>query len=152
MNIVVTKHLTDQQFLNCQSIFMQNHRINGGIFANKCIANQSDYQVLMVEKNKIIGYISMSIFGRRHYIRELVIAREYQHRGLGTELLNALLNYAKKDADFLISNCYKFNQASIKLHEKFGFIRSSESDTQIYFNFDIKEYLIKKYDINVIEQ
>ena len=152
MNIVISKYLTDQQFLNCQSIFMQNHRINGGIFANKCIANQSDYQVLMIEDNKIIGYISMSIFGRRHYIRELVIGSKYQHKGIGTQLLNALLDYIKKDADYIISNCYKFNQASIKLHEKFGFLKSSESDTQIYFSFDIKNYLIKKYDVNIREQ
>jgi ribosomal-protein-alanine N-acetyltransferase len=131
---------------------MQNHRINGGIFANKCTINQSDYQILAIEQNKIIGYIGMSIFARRHYIREIVIAKEYQRKGLGMELLNALLEHVKENADFLISNCYKFNQASIKLHEKFGFEKCNESDTQIYYNYDIKKHLAKKFDINELER
>jgi len=135
--------LSEYQILQCQHIFMQNHTINGGALRGKCLVEKSDYQVLAYDKGKIVGFIAMSKFPKNHYIRQIVVEKEYQQQGVSKLLLTALINHTRGEAEGIVSNCYKDNIVSIKMHESFGFKKSSESESQYYYTYNIKEQSIE---------
>jgi ribosomal protein S18 acetylase RimI-like enzyme len=74
------------------------------------------------------------------YLEGLETHRDYQNRGYATILLKEVLNYLK-EAEYMClrSNVTKHNHASIKLHQKLGFIRYDEKETLYRYEYKIIE-------------
>ncbi len=79
-------------------------------------------------EGKVVGYVSLSTYRNMQAYSSTVelsvyVHHEYQGRGLGNEMMEFILDYAKKDPTIhmVISVITSVNEKSIKMHEKFGF-------------------------------
>ena len=79
-------------------------------------------------EGKIAGYSSLSSYREKEAYKSTVelsiyIAPEFRKRGVATELMGYILEEAKADArtHMVVSVITTGNEASCKLHEKFGF-------------------------------
>jgi len=80
------------------------------------------------DKGKVIGYIAsqtisyMRGFDKLLWIEYVVVKIERRRRGVGTALLNKLIEYAKHNSiNQIYTTINPDNKASIKLHQKVGF-------------------------------
>jgi len=109
--------------------------------------------VIEVE-DKIIGELKLNNirwFNRKAEL-SLLIAPEYQKKGYGTDVIKTLINYTFNSMNLhrLEAEVIEFNEASIKLIEKLGFIKEGTLREAKYSNgsyYDIYRYglLIKEY-------
>ena len=87
-----------------------------------------------IDDNKIIGVVIILILARLNqiapelYIPELIVAKNYQNQGIGKELINSCVDFAKKRKYHRIrleSGNQRLN--SHKFYRKLGFDQSSLS-------------------------
>lgn len=69
----------------------------------------------------LIGYVSVvSNYVTDAYIQDLMVRPDYQHKGIGTTLINQAINYIKQKGIYMISVIY--GDESLKsFYERFGF-------------------------------
>lgn len=99
------------------------------------IINNPDIELYVVEdKNKLIGYMDFGIPIRpfKDYKQEiglLYILKEYQGKGIGTELFDIAYNGIKSGGykEFFVS-CNKYNILAHKFYEKMGGIQIHRDD------------------------
>lgn len=73
-------------------------------------------------ENKLVGFIIVSLRAEECHILNVAVAREYQHRGLGRQLLEFALNYAKqKNAGIAYLEVRLSNTRAINLYKKMKF-------------------------------
>ncbi len=77
---------------------------------------------------KVVGYVSLSSYRNMQAYASTVelsvyVHHEYQGRGIGNEMMEFILDYARRDPTIhmIISVITSVNEKSIKMHEKFGF-------------------------------
>lgn len=92
----------------------------------KQIKNSTDDVVFLAKLNgKIIGDASLSRLPRRMQHRGdfgISVIREYWNQGIGSQLLRAIINFAKDNSFSIIDlQVRSDNIAAIHLYEKFGF-------------------------------
>jgi len=86
---------------------------------SKCKKNFYVYFTLRHKKN-LIGFIGVISDGFNDaYIQDLMIAREYQLQGFGTQLMNKTINYLKSKNIKCIQ--VTFNPELIEFYKRFGF-------------------------------
>ena len=80
------------------------------------------------DNGKVVGYVSLSAYREKEAYRSTVelsvyIHPEHRGHGIATELMNFILEKARKDESIhtVVSVITSGNNASVKLHEKFGF-------------------------------
>lgn len=80
------------------------------------------------EEGAVAGYASLSRYRERKAFDSAVeisiyIHKNYRGRGIGKKLMEAVLNFAEQTEEIgtVISLITSENEASIRLHEKFGF-------------------------------
>lgn len=57
-----------------------------------------------------------------YFLNNLEIKKEYRNQGYGTQLMNKVINFSKKQGKLhLISQVVSSNKPAIKLHDKVGF-------------------------------
>ena len=111
-----------------------------GDFSNllKKYLSDSDKKILVAEhNNKVVGMVSIMLLSRLNrkrlemYIPELIVAKVYQNKGIGKELLNACILLAQNN------KCYRIrlesgNQRmeSHQFYKKRGFEQTSLSFTR----------------------
>jgi len=87
--------------------------------------SQDDLMVLAKENGKIIGIASLSRLPRRMAHRgdfSISVAKEYWNRGIGSRLLDAILDFAGENGFEMIDlQVRSDNAAAIHLYEKYGF-------------------------------
>jgi GNAT superfamily N-acetyltransferase len=73
------------------------------------------------ENDRLIGYVDCVCNGLTDaYIQDLMVYPDYQHRGIGTELMNRIIAYLKEKHIYMISVIY--GEAELRpFYEKFGF-------------------------------
>lgn len=72
-------------------------------------------------------FIEKETFAGEWYLDSLVTAEKFRGRGVGTELLDALGEFAKEDGEEIIGlNCDQSNAGAQKLYEKMGFKKTGE--------------------------
>lgn len=101
-------------------------------YYSRLISDDMSLALGIFVENKLVGYL----FAHYHSVKEhivyqdcnimsisdIVIHPDYQHNGLATNLLEAFRIYCSSyDVDSYELNVYAFNEAAIKLYEKFGF-------------------------------
>ncbi len=80
----------------------------------------SYYHIAVYEDEKLIGYIdSVSNGVTDAYIQDLIVSPGHQGKGIGTELMNKMIEYLKEKRIYMISVVY---EESLKpFYERFGF-------------------------------
>jgi len=103
--------------------------------------NQHDkkYPVLVaVSDNMVIGWVSLSVWSDKcaySKTAELSIYIEEQQRGkgIGNQLMNSIIVHANKiDCHTIISRIAGESEASIHLHEKYGFELIETKDSSVW--------------------
>jgi len=91
--------------------------------------NTENHPLIVAEiDSKVVGYASLSRYREKEAYRRTVelsvyIDKEYRERGIASALMEYLIEEAKKDPEIhtIVSVITGENQASVNLHEKFGF-------------------------------
>ncbi|MBQ3049446.1 MAG: N-acetyltransferase [Oscillospiraceae bacterium] len=91
--------------------------------------NTENHPLIVAEiDGKVVGYASLSRYSEKEAYRRTVelsvyIDKEYRERGIASALMEYLIEEAKKDPEIhtIVSVITGENQASVNLHEKFGF-------------------------------
>jgi ribosomal-protein-alanine N-acetyltransferase len=80
------------------------------------------YYLVMEEKDKLIGYGGFwKIFDEGHFTN-LAILPDYQHKGLGKKLIEAMMNYARTlEIKSLTLEVRESNINALKAYESVGF-------------------------------
>ena len=95
-------------------------------FENK---TKENYPIFVAEKNeRVVGFASYGQFrpwpAYIHTVEHAIyVSQKFSTQGIGTALLSALIEHAKKNYHSMIAGIDANNIASIKLHEKFGFVQ-----------------------------
>lgn len=80
------------------------------------------FSVVAIEDNAVVGFGRISGDGGLYfYIQDLIVAPEYQAKGIGTSLMNELMNYIEGNAE--PGSCIAIMAAKglEKFYTKFGF-------------------------------
>ncbi len=101
------------------------------------------YVATDAETNKIVGYIICWLSDKTAHIYNLAVKKEYQNCGIGSRLLEYLLEDLKKEGiKTVVLEVRKSNQKAIYLYKKFNFV---EIDVLVKFYPDGEDalYMIK---------
>lgn len=80
----------------------------------------SYYHIAVYENDKLIGYIdSVSNGVSDAYIQDLMVCPDYQGKGIGTDLMDKMIEYLKKKRIYMISVVYE--ECLKPFYERFGF-------------------------------
>lgn len=80
----------------------------------------SYYHIAVYEKEALIGYIDCVSNGVTDaYIQDLMVRPDYQGRGIGTDLMEKMIDYLKNKHIYMIS--VVFDESLKALYKKFGF-------------------------------
>lgn len=80
----------------------------------------SYYHIAVYEDEKLIGYIdSVSNGVTDAYIQDLMVCPDYQGKGIGTTLMNQMIEYLKEQRIYMISVVYE--ERLKPFYERFGF-------------------------------
>ena len=90
--------------------------------------NSSDDIMLIAKENgKIVGLASLNRFSRRMSHRgdfSVSVLKEYWNKGIGSQLLSEILNFARNNAFEIIDlQVRSDNFRAIHLYEKYGFVK-----------------------------
>ena len=80
----------------------------------------SYYHIAVYEKEALIGYIDCVSNGITDaYIQDLMVRPDYQGRGIGTDLMEKMIDYLKNKHIYMIS--VVFDESLKAFYKKFGF-------------------------------
>ena len=80
----------------------------------------SYYHIAVCEDEKLIGYIdSVSNGVTDAYIQDLMVSPEHQGKGIGTDLMNKMIEYLKEKRIYMISVIY--DESLKPFYQHFGF-------------------------------
>lgn len=77
--------------------------------------------IAVYEYHKLIGYVDCVSNGLTDaYIQDLMVHPDYQHQGIGSELMNQMISFLKDNNIYMISVIY--GESNLKpFYERFGF-------------------------------
>ena len=83
------------------------------------------------EENELIGFIDCVSNGVTDaYIQDLMVKPEYQGKGIGTKLMNMMIDYLKNNHIYMIS--VLFDESLKSFYEKFGFYTMLSGQMETY--------------------
>ena len=96
------------------------------------INDSKNYFIVGVEKNNVIGFLSLVINFQLHHVgkvatvEELIVSSKYRGNGIGSFLLKNAINYAKKNKCDVIELTSNFSrEAAHRFYEKNGLNKGS---------------------------
>ncbi len=91
----------------------------------------SYYHIAAFEEKELIGYIDCISNGVTDaYIQDLMVKPEYQRKGIGSELMNKMIDYLKGSHIYMISVIFDENLKSF--YERFGFCTMLSGQLETY--------------------
>ncbi len=92
-----------------------------------------------------IGYFGLCPREKRLMLSKFYLLKEYRGKGLGSESLNLIINYAKeKKYDFVCLTVNKENHSAIKAYERNGFVKVSSIVTEIGNGYVMDDYIMER--------
>lgn len=83
------------------------------------------------EENELIGFIDCVSNGVTDaYIQDLMVKPEYQGKGIGTKLMNMMIDYLKDNHIYMIS--VLFDESLKSFYERFGFYTMLSGQMETY--------------------
>ncbi len=112
--------------------------------------NPFSHYLVYLDRGKIVGYINYYLMYDRGEIANFNVLDAYQNQGIGTKLLDYVINLLNNKVNNITLEVRKDNPA-IKLYEKMGFIKVAERNGY-YHGIDgvLMEKKIEKKDIYVL--
>lgn len=96
------------------------------------INDSKNYFIVGVEKNNVIGFLSLVINFQLHHagkvatVEELIVSSKYRGNGIGSFLLKNAINYAKKNKCDVIELTSNFSRETAhRFYEKNGLNKAS---------------------------
>ena len=87
--------------------------------------------ISVYEENELIGYIDCISNGVTDaYIQDLMVKPEYQGKGIGTKLMNMMIDYLKDNHIYMIS--VLFDESLKSFYERFGFYTMLSGQMETY--------------------
>lgn len=90
--------------------------------------HNNNHPIIVAEDDEVMGYASLSEYREKEAYSSTVelsvyVGHEYRNRGVATELMKNIIEIAKNDdtIHMIVSVITSGNEASKKLHKKFGF-------------------------------
>jgi ribosomal protein S18 acetylase RimI-like enzyme len=71
--------------------------------------------------NELVGYCQVEDQGQELFVRMLLLLPEYQERGIGTRLINAVIESAKAQSKNVSLQVFKVNKRARRFYERRGF-------------------------------
>ena len=91
----------------------------------------SYYHIAAFEDNELIGYVDCISNGVTDaYIQDLMVKPGYQGKGIGSELMNKMIEYLKESHIYMISVIFDENLKSF--YERFGFYTMLSGQLETY--------------------
>ncbi len=87
-------------------------------------------QILVLEGREI-GFLKMTISKSEYKILQFQIAKKYQGRSIGTEILKSILANAKREDSLVHLSVLKGNKAQ-SLYERLGFVKVDEGKKSVF--------------------
>ena len=103
-------------------IVKENLSTNGGTLNYSNLTYQSDLLLLASIDNKVIGFVSLIDDEDAYYVYQIAIKKEYQQKGIGSELIKKTLEIAKDNSKDVTANVMDYNTKSKKMFDKLGFV------------------------------
>ena len=105
---------------------------------------QSDTVKYLLDGDNIIGFYRYTLWPREDplphtvHILDIAVLPTYQQRGLGTRLMNDLIQDCRRNRiDRLLSRSFKSNSGSIRLHQSLGFTQHKSTEDSIVWELKI---------------
>lgn len=119
---------------NMQNYVARNYPWDSNLFKNKFHPN--DYLIFQ-NKQEIIGFLKINSEENALYLGEIQIKHTYQNQGIGTKILQSIINNNKLNCQRIWLQVLKGNPA-IRFYSRLGFKVFAETKThykmQIKFN------------------
>lgn len=91
------------------------------------------YHIAAYKEDKLVGYIDCISNGVTDaYIQDLMVHPEYQGQGVGSELMNRMIDYLKANKVYMIS--VVFDESLKPFYERFGFYTMLSGQMETYEN------------------
>ncbi len=98
----------------------------------------SYYHIAVYEENELIGYIDCVSNGVTDaYIQDLMVHPAYQRKGIGSELMNKMIEGLKEKHIYMISVI--FDEDLRNFYEKFGFYTMLSGQIETYVSDGISD-------------
>ena len=89
--------------------------------------NQNSVFLAATENGEVIGYIGAEVIIDEGYIYNVAVTEKRRGQGVGSALIEALVNYAKRSSlCFLTLEVRESNERARSLYGHFGFIKAGE--------------------------
>jgi ribosomal-protein-alanine N-acetyltransferase len=118
--------ITDAESLASLHQELFEHAWNQASFTSS-LSQEFSLGFKIVVAQKVVAFVMAQQLDTACEILTLAVAKNFQHQGLATKLLQELKNYAKeRDWSHIFLEVDSQNLGAIALYEKFGFVRSGE--------------------------
>ena len=87
-----------------------------------------NYRIITLNNNNIGTFCSHITADNEYFLNEINLIKEYQRLGIGTNILNDIIEMNKKDKRNIILQVFKTNPAK-KLYERLGFKTYNETES-----------------------
>jgi ribosomal protein S18 acetylase RimI-like enzyme len=108
------------------------------------IENYKDESIRIIENNYLIkyngnkiGWLEYEVSRKYIYIQQIHILPEYQGKGIGSNILNEMIKYSKKNKKSIHLDVFKYNDRALEFYKKMGFKIYDENNSM--FNFLVYE-------------
>lgn len=87
-------------------------------------------------REQIVGYIVVSEKNREIYIENLLIDKAFQNRGIGSEVMETIVQKSVLEKKVIRLQVFKINTRAQQFYQNLGFEKTSETE----FNFEMKRF------------
>lgn len=101
-------------------------------YVKTSIPNQIDDYEIIIINNKKIGCLLLEKYEDGILINELYLDKNYRRKGIGTNILNNILNNNSKVYLWV----YKENTIALNLYKKLGFKIKETTETRYFMQYD----------------
>ena len=127
-----------------KNINRENLRSNGGILNYRDLTYYSDVLIIAFNKDIPIGYNSLVICDYGYYVYQIAVKEEYKHKGVGSCMLQKAIDIAKEEDKDICAHAMNYNDNSLKLFNKMGFIDTDPNLENRFLYLNIKELINNK--------
>ena len=110
---------------NMKDYVEKNYSWNPQLFRDRFISDE--YQVIEID-NIVIGFMKIISSEAKIYLGEIQISKDFQNQGIGTSLIQSVIQEARSNNKKLWLKVLKGNPAK-KLYQRLGFTKLKESST-----------------------
>jgi len=129
-------HWSEQQY---ESLVVNVH------FATARLALVGEAQ----ENSATVGFLIAQHVGPEWELENIVVDREIQGKGIGTQLLNELLNHAKQvNSEAVFLEVRESNEAAKGLYEKLGFQAGGRRKS--YYNNPLEDAILYRKTLSAV--